>query len=280
MFVTFGDGKISDLCYVGFHPTLYCLSPSATCYGQPHATIPTMFRSAVIDPLVSILYPQECHVCGGPVESIHDGAACEECWRATAIFHGGEKLCPRCGALPAGAEEFCLQCAGAAFDRAIAAGIYEGALSASVIRLKKIPHLPRRAQSIFENRLKNLEFASDAVLLPIPLSKQRKFGRGFNQAEILAAIVSRVTSFPVYPTCLVRTEHTVISRAGMDRSAREISVANAFEVRSPRLVEGREAILVDDVLTSGATASACAQVLKKSGAAKVTVITLARAVMG
>lgn len=238
-----------------------------------------MLRTAIIDPLISILYPQECHVCGGPVESIDDGVGCEECWQATTIFHGGEKLCERCGALPAGAEEFCLQCAGAVFDRAIAAGIYEGALSATIIRLKKVPHLPRRAQSIFENRIKNLEFADEAILLPVPLSRQRKFERGFNQAEILASIVSRVTAFPIYATWLVRTEHTLISRAGMDRSEREVSVENAFEVRAPRLIEGREVVLIDDVLTSGATASACARVLKKTGAPKVTVITLARAVM-
>src|SRR5215813_8771936 len=95
----------------------------------------------IIDTLLSVLYPQECHVCGGPVESIQDGVACDECWEGTTIFHGGETLCERCGALPAGSEEFCLQCSGADFDRAIAAGIYEGALSATVISLKKIPRL-------------------------------------------------------------------------------------------------------------------------------------------
>jgi ComF family protein len=234
---------------------------------------------AIVDPLVSVLYPQECHVCGEPVESIRDGVACGECWEATTIFHGGETLCERCGALPAGVEEFCLHCTGASFDRAIAAGIYGHALSATIINLKKIPHLPKRAQSIFENRIRNLEFSDETIILPVPLSKQRRFERGFNQAEILASIVSRVTGFPAYSTCLVRNEHTTISRAGMDRSERERTVENAFEVRAPRLIEGRDTILVDDVLTSGATASACARVLKKNGAAKVTVITLARAMM-
>lgn len=234
---------------------------------------------AVIDPLVSVLYPQECHVCGEAVESVRDGVACEECWQATTIFYGGERLCERCGALSAGGEEFCRECAGAEFDRAIAAGIYEAALSATVINLKRTPQLPQRAQKIFENRIKNLEFAEGPILLPVPLSKQRKFERGFNQAEVLASIVSRVTGLAVYPTCLVRNEHTVTARAGMDRSQREATVENAFEVRAPRLIEGREVILVDDVLTSGATVSACARALKKNGAAKVSVVTLARAVM-
>jgi ComF family protein len=233
---------------------------------------------AVIDPLVSVLYPQECHVCGEAVESIYDGIACGECWEAATIFHGGETLCAKCGALPAGAEELCRQCSEAAFDHAIAAGIYEGALAATILYLKRVDHLPKRAQSIFENRIKNLEFADETIILPVPLSKQRKFERGFNQAEILASIVSRVTGFPVYSTCLVRRSHAGIYRAAMDRSEREMTVENAFEARAPRLIEGREVVLVDDVLTSGATASACARALKKSGARHIIVVTLARAV--
>jgi predicted amidophosphoribosyltransferase len=77
----------------------------------------------------------------------------------------------------------------------------------------------------------------------------------------------------------VRTSHTPIHRAAMDRKARAATVERSFEVKIPRLVTGRNIILVDDVLTSGSTASACASVLKKNGAARVDVITLARAVM-
>jgi predicted amidophosphoribosyltransferase len=68
-------------------------------------------------------------------------------------------------------------------------------------------------------------------------------------------------------------------RVAMDKRARELTVEKAFEVRSPRLFAGKDVVLVDDVFTSGATASACARVLKKNGALKVTVVTLARAVL-
>jgi predicted amidophosphoribosyltransferase len=65
----------------------------------------------------------------------------------------------------------------------------------------------------------------------------------------------------------------------MDKKAREATVKNAFDVRAPRLITGKDILLVDDVLTSGSTASCCAEVLKKNGASSVTVVTLARAVV-
>ena len=77
---------------------------------------------------------------------------------------------------------------------------------------------------------------------------------------------------------LVRRVDTLMHRAGMDRKARGMTVKNAFAVSRPKLIEGKTVLLADDVLTSGETASSCAKILKKCGAARVDVITLARAV--
>ena len=117
------------------------------------------------------------------------------------------------------------------------------------------------------------------VIIPIPLSKKRKLERGFNQAEIIAAEIARASGIPIDAASLVRKLHTPIHRIGMDKKARELTVKNAFEVVRPRLIDGRNILLVDDVFTSGATASYCAKVLKKNGAKQVNVFTLARAVM-
>ncbi len=103
--------------------------------------------------------------------------------------------------------------------------------------------------------------------------------RGFNQAEIIAKSVANITGIPVDSHSLVRTTHTPMHRVGMDKRARELTVVNAFKVVRPNLIKGSRILLVDDVFTSGSTASNCAKALKKAGAERVKVLTLARAVM-
>jgi len=170
---------------------------------------------------------------------------------------------------------YCHRCDGHFYDNATALGIYENALAASIISLKTSPYLPRRILAA----IKNFSFPDADILIPIPLSKQRKLERGFNQAEVIAAAVSRSTTIRTDAASLVRKVHTPIHRVGMDEKARDLSVRNAFAVVRPKLISGKNIILVDDVLTSGATVSHCTKLLKKHGAQRVTVFTLARAVM-
>ena len=117
------------------------------------------------------------------------------------------------------------------------------------------------------------------MVIPVPQSRKRNMERGFNQAEILADLVAKTLDVKMVTDAVIRTSHTPIHRAAMDRKARAVTVERSFEVRIPRLLAGRNILLVDDVLTSGSTASACASVLKKNGASRVDVVTLARAVM-
>jgi ComF family protein len=140
--------------------------------------------------------------------------------------------------------------------------------------------LAKTVRAVIENAPLPPEFASVDLILPIPLSKHRRLERGFNQAEVIAAAVAARINVPVDRQSLARRLHTPIHRVGMDQKARELSVRNAFEVQRPKLIGGKNVVLVDDVLTSGATASGAAKVLKKAGAGQVLVFTLARAVMG
>lgn len=190
-------------------------------------------------------------------------------------------LCDKCGAYfgenAAPARVFCRKCDEYFFDRAFALGIYEKALATSIISLKNSPHLPTRISQLIQNRLYDLE--SVDIIMPIPLSKGRQLERGFNQAEIVARTIGEIVGKPVDSKSLERHLHTHIHRMGMDQKARELSVRNAFSVTRPRLIKDKTVLLVDDVLTSGATASFCARALKKNGASRVIVFTLARAVM-
>ena len=241
-----------------------------------------MFR-AIQNSLFAIIYPQQCAVCSAQVERLGDAVACRECWAATRVFSGLEMLCEKCGAFfgdeAAPIPVFCHKCDDHDYDKAAAVGIYEKALSASIINLKTVPVMPKYIESLISAAVKRANFTGADVILPTPLSRQRRHERGFNQAELIAASVSRSAGIPVDSLSLSRKRHTPMHRIAMDDRARELTVQNAFAVVRPKLVSGKTILLVDDVFTSGATASNCARVLKKSGAVKVNVFTLARAIM-
>ena len=111
----------------------------------------------------------------------------------------------------------------------------------------------------------------------MPLHPKRLRTRGFNQASIIAETVSKALDLAVDEASLVRVSSTEKYRAGLDVKGRRDTVAGAFKVVHPRLVAGADILLVDDVFTTGATVSACAEVLLEAGAKSVFVLTLARA---
>ena len=112
--------------------------------------------------------------------------------------------------------------------------------------------------------------------MPVPLHPERERERGFNQAAVLARALAQSTQLRCDEWSLARAVHTYRHRTGMDARSRRESVTGAFEVRRPRLIENESVLLVDDVFTTGATASACAEALKNAGAKEVFVLTVAR----
>lgn len=235
---------------------------------------------ALSDPILSVIYPQECEVCNNEVEFSDDGIACSECWEETKIFSGDETLCGKCGAFLFGASSadpaLCGKCDEHSYDRAAAAGVYEKALAASILRLKRTPYIAKRLKKLLAAALERTNTGSDTIVIPVPLSSHRQQERGFNQAALIGQFVARHRGLALDETSLVRQIHTPMHRVGMDKKARALTVRNAFEVVRPMLVDGKAILLVDDIFTSGETASNCAKVLKKSGAAIVNVLTIAR----
>ena len=235
----------------------------------------------LLDPLLALLFPQLCSSCGGHVERMADGAACRGCWAAVKSIGDTDTLCTKCGAFllktPEKFESTCGRCNDHHYDIARSAGVYEGALKATVLSMKSQPALPRTARERLLEAFRQLKLRDDTVIMPVPLSRQRSLERGFNQAELLAEAVARTSGFRIDAFSLVRTKDTPMHRAAMDAKARERRVKNAFEVVRSAFVKGRDILLVDDLMTSGSTASQCAKALKKSGAGRVLVLTLARA---
>jgi competence protein ComFC len=236
----------------------------------------------IYDSLLAFAFPQPCRVCGCITESHYDGIACAACWQNTRIFSGNETICAKCSQFlhpksPSG-ESYCHRCDEHSYDTVRTVGLYEGALAASVLALKSEPFIASRLRELLCDAFQRAPFYNADIVIPVPLSRKRLIERGHNQAEIPARIIARNAGIPLDRTSLIRTRHTPIHRAAMDRRAREQTVEKAFAVARPKLIEGRNILLVDDVFTSGATVSTCAKALKKDGARKIYVLTIARAI--
>ena len=235
------------------------------------------------DATLALLYPQACAVCGASIEARADGVACEKCWRATRIFDGSETLCWKCGALTSGSvpeekrnEVRCRRCDEAEFDAARACGVYEKALRASVLALKREPYVATRLARLLYEAQRRAPLRDATLLIPVPLHPEREHERGFNQAVLLGRALAKLSGLRFDEWSLVRTTHTERHRAGMDARSRRESVEEAFEVERPRLVKDESVLLVDDVFTTGATVASCAKALKRAGAREVFVLTVAR----
>lgn len=237
------------------------------------------------DATLALLFPQACASCGvKSVERRDDNPACEACWARTRIFTGAETFCWKCGApalgeLPDEKKEGvrCRRCEPESFTVARACGIYEGALRASVLNLKREPHVGARLARLLLETQRRAPLSTATRIVPVPLHPERERERGFNQAALLGGALSSFTKLPLDVLSLVRVTHTEQHRAGMDARARRETVEDAFRVARPRLVEDERILLIDDVFTTGATVSACASVLRAAGAAEVFVLTVARA---
>lgn len=171
----------------------------------------------------------------------------------------------------------CRRCDAEEFTAARACGLYEGALRAALLGLKREPYVPARLAALLRGAAVRAPLDAATLVMPVPLHPSRERERGFNQAALLALAVSKGTGTRLDEWSLARVLHSERHRAGMDARARRESVADSFAVARPRLVAGERVLLVDDVFTTGATASACARVLLAAGASEVYVLTAARA---
>lgn len=225
------------------------------------------------DAVLTLAYPQVCVICGSSVEQRRFGVACETCWKETRIFTDDEEICWKCGT----PGPRCWRCEEMAFTIARAVGIYEGALRESVLMLKRQPYVPKHVQGLLAARVMCEPLSSSTRVVPVPLHPKRLKSRGFNQAVIVAEVVSKALELPLDEVSLVRVSSTEKYRAGLDRKGRRDTVDGAFTVSHPRLIKGENILLIDDVFTTGATVSACAEALMTDGATSVNVLTVARA---
>lgn len=229
--------------------------------------------------LLDMLLPPRCPLCRQRIE-LH-GHVCADCW--PDIDFVAEPMCSRC-ALPFAFESEGLECGAClqrppAFDAAIAATLYAGKGRDLVLALKHgrlFAAAPAMARMMLP-RLQTIDIDEETVMVPVPLHRWRLLKRRFNQSQILAAALARETNIPLECAALRRIKSTP-SQGRLGREGRFKNVREAFEVDPHRFqaIESKNVLLVDDVLTTGATVSACAKALKAAGARTVTVVAFAR----
>lgn len=231
---------------------------------------------------LDLVLPPRCLGCGATVGT--QGRLCATCWRDISFL--APPFCRLCGyPLPHALPEapLCGSCAAEppAYDRARAALRYDEGSRRLILRFK---HADRTDTAPALGRWlarAGTELLSDAdLIVPVPLHRWRLLKRGYNQSAILARALATKTGTPLAPDLLQRTRSTR-SQQGLSGSARLDNItATAFRIHpwQRRRAAGARVLLIDDVLTTGATITACTHTLRRAGAARIDVLTLARVV--
>jgi len=239
----------------------------ALCHG--------IFRS-----VLDFLFPPVCLQCRRRVSE--PGNLCADCWREIAFIDGAQ--CASCG-LPFEAPTFagarCAACLASppAFDAARAVMRYDEKCKASLLAFKHADRLDLAPSFAHWLIRAGGDFITEMdTVVPVPLHRSRLWSRRYNQAAELARALAQRTGKAFRPFALERVRRTPSQGEMPSAIARRRNVAGAFRVRDTAKVAGRTVLLIDDVLTTGATADACARALKRAGASKVLVLALARVV--
>lgn len=238
------------------------------------------------------MFPSDCRICGEPLVRISRLPVCEDCLEQ--IRPVGGKLCSVCGervlsAYAVHGSDGSLRCQLCSrvelpFARAVAYGSYQGGLR-ELIHLLKYNGI-RPAASVLGRMLAEAISAmqpafgpAPVALIPVPLHKTKRRERGFNQAELIARAALKCNSaagqLVLRDQVLLRQRETQ-SQIGLTSHQRRENLRGAFAVTRAQEVKGKEVLLVDDVYTTGTTASECARVLRRAGATRVWVATVAR----
>ena len=228
----------------------------------------------------SLLFPPACAGCGRPLESLEQEPLCLDCRSRLPVAR--PPWCRRCGlslAQQGAGADLCVDCRlhPPAFDQAVSPFLYEGPVKELITGLKyrgRICLGRFLADSMARAVWEQADLRSVDAIVPVPLHAVRLRERGFNQAQILAAGLADRLGLPCRSDLMVRAQATQ-PQTELSREDRRENLRGAFAAGVSSL-PGNSFILVDDVLTTGATVRACAEALRRAGATRILVVTAAR----
>jgi ComF family protein len=240
------------------------------------------FGSRILDSIVNLVLPERCPCCGTITSA--GGPFCAECWQKLHFLN--PPWCSSCAApfsFDRGDDAVCASC----LDRpplhdGIRAVVKYDDLSAQVVLRLKYSGKVGVAKMIAKQLARHLpDDRTGIIVTPVPLHWTRMWSRSFNQSALIGAELGRIGGLDYIPDLLVRQRRTPSMR-GMSAKERRKAVGKAFAVhpRWESSFAGRQVILVDDVLTTGATSDGCIKALKKDGAMSVQLFCWARALRG
>ncbi len=227
-----------------------------------------------------LVFPDECRVCGEVLRGVSRVPVCSRCLGDPQPL-AAEFFCIACrtpflNRFPLDENGRCPLCrlGLTGFDAVYSYGSYEGSLR-KLIHLFKYDKIYTLARPLagFLARVLPREERFDFIV-PMPLHWRRRWERGFNQSEMLAQEIAKKWNVPLRRP--IRRVKATAPQAGLTNAKRRVNVGGAFAVKQRARFDGARVLLVDDVLTTGSTAAACARVLKRAGAAHVALLALAR----
>lgn len=232
-----------------------------------------------LEDLLALVYPKEinCAFCQTPLKEAADNNVCGKC--ASYLPFVSDNVCSICGRpYPEGyANETCEECRDRDmhFDGGCTVFEYGGLIQEILHRLKYNGEfeLASPIGLFMASRLKDMRWDMDFIL-PVPLHQERLKARGFNQSYLLAQTIGREFGMDVRDGILIRQRHTE-SQVNFSRLERIHNVRDAFKVKDDIKLSGKRILIVDDIMTTGATLDECSRVLKINGASKVYCITAA-----
>lgn len=226
------------------------------------------------------VFPDDCRVCGQPLREVSRIPVCRKCLHEPSAM-SADYFCKDCqtpflNRFPLDENGRCALCRLGAngFDTVYTFGSYEETLRELIhlFKYNRVRPLVRPLGQLLARAVPP-ERQFDMVV-PMPLHWRKRWSRGYNQSELLAKEIARMRGLPVGK--IVRRVKPTAPQAGLSNSKRRLNVRGAFKIRDGANVKGLRVLLIDDVLTTGATASACAKVLKRAGAKHVAVAAVAR----
>jgi ComF family protein len=249
-----------------------------------------------VDIVLATIYPTSCSLCGNPMPQFSYAPICDVCWVEISADASDPcvDLCVLCGDHAEGESQsleqaHCGACLGEkpAFEKAVFYGLYRKRMREAIHKLKygRLTPAARGLGKMLAAAIDDLHGTAprEMLVVPVPLHRRRAATRGFNQTRLLARQALRELrrkrtdwKLTLVERALLRTRNTV-SQAGLTADERRVNLKAAFRVMEPAVVRSRHVLVVDDILTTGATARAAALALKDAGAETVWVATLARA---